>query len=130
MLLSLDQELSVIYSQRTPAPPPKPLNISKNAVWHGGLDGGSWYDCHKTKVAYEVHCTVYGEGGNVWVKDDFEMYATQMYELYKKLPLKDFINQEIDRDYPMFFNGIDINMKYVITLEPKHYSADDKSQFE
>lgn len=83
MLLALDQELSVIYSQRTPTPPPKPLNISKNAVWHGGLDGGSWYDCHKTKVAYEVHCTVYGEGGNVWVKDDFEMYATQMYEPYK-----------------------------------------------
>lgn len=129
ILLVLGQELTRIDNQREIIRPPKPNNLPKSAVWYGHLDGGFWYDCHKTKVAYEVYCRVYTDEGYLLVEDEFEMYATQMREPFKKIPLKEFINQDIDKNYPMFFNGMDIDLKYLITLEPKNYSPDDKIEF-
>lgn len=131
MLIVLDKELTDYINQQPINIPDKPANIPKHAVWHGGHDGGAWYDCQKTAIDHELHCMVYFESGEIWVKDEFELYATQMYEPYQKIPLKDFIQQDNpSKYYDMFFDGTDISLNHVITLEPKNYSPDDKSQFE
>jgi hypothetical protein len=47
---------------------PRPPGLPSTAVWAGGEDGGSFIDCTPSMGGEPNDCTVYGEGGEVYME--------------------------------------------------------------
>lgn len=41
--------------------PKRPVNVPKNAVWGGGVDGGNWYNCKKLNKQWHYYCIIYND---------------------------------------------------------------------
>jgi hypothetical protein len=55
-------------------PPERQKNISKEARWYGGQDGGCWIKIDSTEIPNQYDVVVYFENdGEIWDKGIFEM---------------------------------------------------------
>lgn len=106
--------------------PPQPLNLPSDAFWQGGIDGGYWYSCKKSRTDFEFHCKLYGDDGNVVIKDSFELYIS-LYGKSKEISMKDFRKQTyLTADNVIGFNGSsDIYMQGSLVLKAKNHTLDD-----
>ena len=53
--------------------PTRPAAVPKSAMWSGGPDGGAWFDCtFKADQSYNL-CSVYHEGGTLWIRAKYRL---------------------------------------------------------
>ncbi len=98
-------------------PPLRHKNIPKEAFWHGHLDGGQWYKCHKSSKIYSFYCTVYNENtGEVIISDNFTIFVE---DNKTKVPLSDFLEKgHLNSDNIVGFNGYTMGLKVNLILVP------------
>ena len=71
MLVTL---LGVQYACYRPYPPPRPSGVPAQAVWAGGMDGGSYILCDISSSRDVNHCTVWNDStGRMEEEGDYRL---------------------------------------------------------
>lgn len=100
-----------------PGPPERAQGIPKDAVWAGGLDGGSWFLCNKEK-GFRYFCRIYNDySGELEAKGDF---------IHKRFYWDDKKNKAVitslknDKTLPPYssYDGYNINLELNEILVP------------
>ena len=100
-----------------PDPPERAQGIPKDAVWAGGLDGGSWFLCNKTKI-FTYYCRIYNDySGDIEAKGVF--IHKSIYWNDKK---KEAVISALSADKPLspysYYDGYNIALENNETLVP------------
>lgn len=110
-------------------PPKRPESVDADAVWAGGVDGGSWVTCKDSGAEENTfRCRVFAEGGGLVTEDVFTLVTATFrgkagdpdFEItYHSVPQRNSANDLLTTGYS-YFDGQAIGLQnHTVLIRPE-----------